>query len=958
MKQKMLLLSLFFAGSILSTTAQTNKPNLYAVKKQFKLPAQLSANEYLPNAIIIKINSAYRNNCNKAKINDVDFTQLFQAVGGQQLHLKFPNAKAPEKEFNNMGLAYADLSLVYEFTFNSNSSLEKVVNLFNSLRIAEYAEPHFIPHVSYTPNDTYFGNQWGLTNIQAANAWGVNTTTARGDTNVVIGITDTGTEPTHNDLKNNIKKNYADPINGIDDDNDGYIDNFRGWDVGMDDNDPTWQGNAHGVHVCGIAAAQTDNSTGVAGTGFKCKFLPVKIADASGALIASYEGITYAADHGCKVINCSWGGTGGGQLGQDVITYATINKDALVVASAGNSAIDEGTFPASYQYVISVCNTKTDDRRAGTSTYNYTVDVGAPGESIPSTYSGGTYTNLSGTSMASPCAAGVAAIIRSFYPSFNALQTGERLKTTTDTYPSQSPIYTNKLGTGRVNMYKAITNTLSPSVVMINRNDTDNNDNTFVIGDSIRVSGTFNNYLAATTNLTATLSTTSIFVTILDATTTLGAIPTLGSNTNNPDPFIFKINAGTPQNSNIIFKLTMNDAATGYTTIQYFTITVNVDYINIRVNDVATSVGSNGRIGYSQTGQTGGLGFNYMNGGTLLYEAGLMIGKDAATVSDGVRGAAAGSTDADFVSVTAAKIVLPAVISDFDVSGVINDNGSTAPLPVTVQNKTFAWATQGDRKYVIFEYTIKNMGTVALNNLFAGVFADWDIDAVTYASNRSEFDAALRMGYSYYTGAAGKYCGIKLLTTSAPVVHYAVDNLAGGGGGVDLSDGYGTDEKYTTLSTNKINAGMSGSGVDVIDVVSTGPYSLNANDSVRVAFALIAGDDLTDLQTSATNAQIKYDGIYAATSVNNATPISNELTVFPNPSKTNSIVNFSLPESSFVDLRVFNNLGQEVTKLVTQNLTSGVHQYQINTEKLSAGSYYIQLKTANSSQMRKFFVTH
>jgi hypothetical protein len=956
--KKKLHLSYLLSISIAFASFAQNANQLSAKNKtSFRLASNITPNDYLDKTIIIKISAVNRNICSASQINDAKFNQLFQSINGSQLRKKFPTAKAPERDVNSMGLAYADLTLIYEFSYSANVPFEKIINKFNSLSITEYAEPHYIPHINYTPNDANFASQWGMTNIQAANAWGVNTTTARGDTNVVIGITDTGTELNHNDLKGNIKYNYADPIDGIDNDGDGYIDNFRGWDVGMNDNDPNWEGNAHGVHVCGIAAAKTDNSIGVAGTSFNCKFLPIKIANAAGTLIASYEGITYAAEHGCKVINCSWGGTGGGQLGQDVITYATINKDALVVAAAGNSGIDEGTFPAAYQYVISVCNTKTDDRRASSSTFNYSVDVGAPGENIPSTYSGGTYTSLSGTSMASPCAAGVVAIIRSFYPSFNALQAGERLKTTTDTYPSQSPVYTNKLGTGRVNMYKAITNTLSPSVVMVNRIDTDNNDNTFVIGDTIRVKGTFNNYLAATTNMTATITSTSVFVTVLDGTTILGAIPTLGSTTNNSDPFTFKINAGTPQNSSILFKLTMNDATTGYTTIQYFTITVNVDYINIAVNDVATSVGSNGRIGYSQNGQAGGLGFNYLGAGTLLYEAGLMIGTNANIVSDGVRGTTA-TPDADFVSVNTAKIVVPSVSSDFDVTGVFNDNASTAPLPVVVRNRCYAWSTQPDRKYVIFEYIIKNSGTSTLSNLFAGVFADWDIDATTYGSNRAEFDASLRMGYAYYTAANGKYCGIKLLTTSAPLVHYAVDNIAGGAGGADLSDGYDTGEKFTTLSTNRLNAGMTGAGADVIDVVSTGPYSISTGDSVRVAFALIAGDDLTDLQSGATNAQIKYDGLYATTNIENKVNSSDvNITVFPNPANGNATFVVTLNENTMVDIKILNNIGQEVAKIVAQKMQEGNHIITFDSSKLSAGVYYVQMKTNNKSVTSKFFIS-
>ena len=131
----------------------------------------------------------------------------------------------------------------------------------------------------YQPNDPSADSvtQYHLKNIQAYLGWAI----SKGDTNTVIGIVDTGTDWDHPDLQDNIKHNYADTIDGVDNDNDGYIDNYRGWDLGENDNDPSSSVSSFGVHhgtgVSGIAAATTDNSKGVAGVGFKCKFLPVKI---------------------------------------------------------------------------------------------------------------------------------------------------------------------------------------------------------------------------------------------------------------------------------------------------------------------------------------------------------------------------------------------------------------------------------------------------------------------------------------------------------------------------------------------------------------------------------------------------------------------------------------------------------------------------------------------------------
>jgi serine protease len=924
-------------------------------QSSFQFLSTLKKGEYIEKTIILKVKPEFASACSLHAIENLSFQQLYLTIGGTGLVKKFPYTKAPERLINERGEKLIDLTLVYEFSYSASVSLEKIINKFSSMELFEYVEPHYIPHICFTPNDPLLSTQYAITNIQAENAWGVNTTTARGDTNVVIGITDTGTDPLHDDLKTQIKHNYLDVLGGGDTDGDGYLDNFSGWDLGENDNDPTWTANAHGVHVSGIAAAAVDNAIGVAGIGFNCKFLPVKIADAVGTLTQAYEGIVYAADHGCAVINCSWGATTGSQFGQDVVTYATINKNALVVAAAGNDGIDEAFYPASFNYVISVVNTRSDDRRSGSSNYNYTADVCAPGESINSTYVSDGYGYQTGTSMASPCAAGAAAIIKSFYPSYTGLQVGERLKITCDNiYGLTSPVYANKLGNGRINLFNALTASNTPSVVMTLRNVTDNNDNTFIIGDTLRVFGNYTNYLAPTTSLTATLSTTSGYVSILDNTTSLGAVGTLGVANNNADPFTIKILPVAPPNTVVTFKLTYSDPATSYTAIEYFTVTINVDYININVNDIATTISSAGRIGYSQNGQVGGLGFNYMGGGTLVYEAGLMVGTSGTQVSDAIRGVS--TPDADFQSVVSAHQVTPTFFSDFDVDGTFNDAFATSVLPIKVHHKAFAWTSVGNRKYVIVQYVISNTGATSLTNLYSGIFADWDIDAATFASNRADFDAANKMGYAYYSGASGRYAGVKLLTSSAPVVHYAIDNVAGGAGGADLNTGgYDGNEKYLTMSTNRTNAGVSGAGADVIDVVSTGPYTIAAGDSIKVAFALIAGDDLADLQNSAVNAQTMYDGLLTTNISSNSE--ENTISIFPNPTNGVSEILVNTTEAGKVELIVFDLLGKEIKKIASENMLAGTHHFSFNTADLANGIYYYQLNIGSKKYVKKLIVT-
>jgi subtilisin family serine protease len=926
MKSRIVLLSVALSGIFLSAFA-----TLPTVKSNpFRLPAGITQTDMVPGTIIFKLKPEYRA---AARVDGVALQQLnssLSLIGAQSVNKVFPGKMPPSTERNAQGLKMVDLSLIYEVTYASGMQIEKAVNAILSTGLVEFAEPKYLPRLFFTPNDPQIGQQYHLGKVQAFAGWDI----SQGDTNVVIGITDTGTDIDHPDLEPNLKFNYNDPVNGIDDDGDGYTDNWRGWDLGENDNNPSVNASNHGSHVSGCAVGTTNNGTGGAAPGFNCKYLPVKISNASGSLTKAYEGIVYAADMGCDIINCSWGGPGGGAFGQNIIDYATINQNALVIAAAGNDNNENAFYPASYRYVISVASTGTTDARSSFSNYGANIDVCAPGSNIYAAQSNNTYFTQSGTSMASPVAAGVAGIIKSHFPSYTALQVGEQLRVTCDNIYAVNGAFLNKLGTGRVNMFRALTEN-GPSVRMSNLVMTDNNDNAFVAGDTIRVSGDITNYLAPTSNLDITITSTSTWINIIDNNTFVGVLGTLASTDNNADPFQIVVNPGAPLNHKAIIKINIADG--NYTDFQIFELLVNVDYINVTINQVATSITSKGRICYNGTGQTEGLGFVY-NGENLVYEAGLMIGQSSTKVSDNVRGSGA-NTDNDFQSLQVVQRLIPSVQSEFDLFGKFRDNIATTPIPVTVSHKAFAWSTPGDDKYVMVEYSIKNTGTTTLNNVWAGIFADWDIQ--DYNLNKGGENASLKMGYVYNTTPTGLWAGIKVLTPT-PFNHYAIDNIAGLGG-VNMTDGYDTNEKYTTLSTARATAGGTGTGNDVIDVVSTGPFTLTAGDSVTVAFALIAGDDLDDINTSAGNAQIKYDNL---TSVETPVAADQQISVYPNPAGNSvTLVNIRGQRIELTD--VTGRTVMTVEKSFDNSIT-------LNIESLSSGTYLIKSSSNNSQVVTKF----
>ncbi len=303
-----------------------------------------------------------------------------------------------------------------------------------------YAEPDVEVHIAADPNDADFGLLWGMRNtgqavdgdpgtpgadIRATYAWDLWT----GDPNFRIAVIDTGVNYNHSDLAANIWTNPGEiPGNGIDDDDNGWVDDVHGYDFYNDDGDPA-DDHYHGSHVAGTIGAVANNGAGVAGVNWHCKIVALKIlgSTGSGSISSAVDAMQYVVDNNISVSNNSWGWPGGisgtSQALYDAIEAAqAVNH--IFVAAAGNFFFgidnDQGPhFPASFDLpnIISVSATDNDDALATFSNYGLTtVDVGAPGVKIYSTRLGTDYGFLNGTSMASPHTAGLVALVWSQNP--------------------------------------------------------------------------------------------------------------------------------------------------------------------------------------------------------------------------------------------------------------------------------------------------------------------------------------------------------------------------------------------------------------------------------------------------------------------------------------------------------------------------------------------------------------
>jgi subtilisin family serine protease len=380
-----------------------------------------------------------------------------------------------ESSFDKLGLS------IVSAPNKSNDEVADLVNQLNGLPEVAYAEPDYLVSINALPDDAMFDQQWALNNegqtggdvdadIDAPESWDRYTN----GSNVVVAVIDTGVKYDHEDLANNMWVNEGEiPGNGVDDDENGFIDDVYGYDFVNNDGDPM-DDNQHGTHCAGIIGADTNNGVGIAGTAHNAQIMAVKFLSASGSggTSAAIQSVLYAVDNGATILSNSWGGGGFSQALMDAIQYAHDN-DVMFIAAAGNSSRNTDAspnYPSGYDVanVLSVASTTHIDSRSSFSNYGATtVDLGAPGSDILSTIHTGGYASLSGTSMATPYVSGAAVLIRSNFPHLSAQDVKEILMSTVDPIPALEGLTVTG---GRLNVEAALNEASSNGFIIVSEN--------------------------------------------------------------------------------------------------------------------------------------------------------------------------------------------------------------------------------------------------------------------------------------------------------------------------------------------------------------------------------------------------------------------------------------------------------------------------------------------------------
>lgn len=884
--------------------------------------------------IVVKLKAENRFLLSQNGIDAPEFQEISNQVGIHSFKLVFPKHSVLIERFNCRGEAQVDLSLIAQFSYNYDMDEMMLSKQLLNTGLFEYAEPRAENNFFFSVNDPLASKQFYLAKMQVYDAWDIE----KGDSNVIIGITDSGTDRLHNDLKKNTYFNSLDTLDGLDNDNDGFIDNYWGWDLGSNDYDPQWYPIGHGVFVSGISSATQNNGIGVAGIAYNNKFMPIKIDDTSGYLTHDYEGIVYAADHGCSIINCSWGGTLPGQFGQDVINYATFNKNALVVAACGNSNNNKNMYPAAYNNVLSCAATDSLDQKSSISSYGNKVDIAAPGAWVYSTWISNSYSASSGTSFSAPCVSAAAALVKSKFPNLSALQIAEQLKVTSDNIDtiSYNNPYNYLLGNGRLNVFRALTDTLLPSIVL-------QNCSIMVANDTMTIIAGFKNFLATTSaNAKVKLTLDSIVFTPIINEFILGQLVTFDTISNTNSEFKFKINY--PLNLGFETMLRFQYSDTNYRGYDYWPFKAKNDFLNIDTNAITLSVAANSSFGFTNYAQTSGLGLLYANNPVSLVNcAGLIIGNSTGKVSDNIYNESTYSTD--FCGINVPYYVSNFKLGDQEIRTHFNDDSAgVTTLHLDVVQSTYAYNLPALDKVVFVKYTITNNGNLSLNTLYAGLYADFDLKRSSF--NNAKYDSILKLAYteSFFGGSCA---GIMELKSAAPLFAY---NFANDGfdNSINIYDGFMDFEKYQALQTHRPNAITTpGAQKDVSSLLSSGPYVLNPNQNINLVYAFVVGNNLQDLFQAAQNARNQYFGSGIETVLNAEFSAS----LSPNPCYDKFALRINSDKSLKMWINVYDIYGKLIISDQVQTLGQSV--FEFDTEMLNKGVYLIKIETQNSTKTLK-----
>lgn len=937
----------------------------------------LTAQEVVPGRIMVKFHEP----AGRAKAVDPVADQLRVFGMTEMIPVMTPGFRKA-----GGGALPDDLERTYQVRYVSGLDPAFVASKIANMPGVAYAEPVYMMRTARVPNDSLIGRPghdfFGLHRL--FEAWDVSTS----NPDVVIAIVDSGTEYRHPDLDGNLWRNpspglaasMSELFSHIQNDTIGW--NF--WNSGdintpEQNADPRPNGSTHGTHVGSIAAAETDNTTGLAGTGFDSRYMVVRVggtmADPT-AIGYGYPGILYATLNGADVINCSFGGPGYSQFGHDVVKFATANG-SLVVAAAGNDNSEGSFYPGSYPEVLNVGSIRQDKLRSNFSNFGYSVDVMSRGQDVLGAIGTGSYVQNSGTSMASPLVAGIAALVRAAHPDWSPNRVRLQIRASanrTDLYAANTnPLYAYKLGNGYVDAYRAVAVPL-PGWEIVTTSFLSASGRKLDVEETGVLRLEFVNRGVASGAM-------SVSFTALEAGITFPAgatapLPATGNEGTAVVEIPIRI-AGSYNFARIpLVRVEWEDSGLGYRdfdNVRY----ENFTYDRIDANRIRTSVGANGTVGFEDaTNGANGIGFSTLRvSGTdttasenMLYEGGLLITARTADGSIHVINTmrATSGFDRHFRPSRGFTTRRPGIVADLDGSTLFTNSGLPVAPDLEIRHEVFAFDSESLNRTVFLKYQVKNTDPngADIEDLYLGLFLDWDIG--DYTANNVGWVEADSLQYVYDPASLADYPYVALAHLGPISAALAIDNAYDGPVtesrfGTYYSAGSPTDDGFTPVEKRgAVSVGRAFTQVQQVDVAvlsATGPYRLNDGDSLTTGFVLAFGETLEILRAQVAAARAAGVVAVSPLTIPGEEPgprptVATLYAPYPNPFNPETTVRFFVPTNGTVRVEVYDVLGRRVGVLADRFYSAGEHEIPFDARGLASGVYRLRLSAGDLVRYR------
>jgi serine protease len=850
---------------------------------------------------------------------------------------------------------------------------------------------------------------WGVKWIDADRVWNELGYTGSG---VIVGHIDSGIWLTHPDLLRQIANNAGEiPGNGIDDDNNGYIDDNSGWDFGDYDNNPNDDATnpGHGTHTAGTVAGDGTGGT-VTGVAPGAKLLPCKVADSAGSMTfgAIWEAEQYCAENGARVITMSLGAAGTFPASymrtERVIGVNLRGAGVAFFNSAGNEHFTQdppvelgitARVPSpwteagvAYSHtggVITVGGTGYRNNSMYTSSsrgpakwddvdpYNdwpylpgdglIKPDVSAPGVGvnstvIPSGYSGDSW---SGTSMACPHVAGVAALMLEKNPSLSPAGIDSLLQLNAVDYGVAGK--DNDYGAGRIDAYATLMATPETMYADLHPNrvipDPDGDDvldpgGASTLAFELMNSSTMMDAVGVTGKLAIV---DNHYVTVSDEDGTFGDIAMNGGTGNNVgDTFGLLVDAAAPQGFEFSMILTVQ-STDGFE--RTFDLTWYVGLPEWRTHDqggMYLTVTDQGIIGYMTQDGAEGDGMGLTGEGSGLFVGSFWAGTGLSYICNRDYAGVYPTLETyewEVVSDPNGRVRDLTTSSNEQVySSLFSDSGHASPQPLLVEQNSYAYSDGPDNQFVIMEYNLTNEGTTTMFTLYTGIFCDFDIG--NSGANVGGTDEALNLSYLNAAANTGPYFGIALLGDANTATNLTMINNP-----LYVYDNSSIEDSMKMRHLRGNISVPATTGPDDWSALTSKVVALDANGgTATVAYAMVVGATLEELQANVTAANNAYNPGVSPVGEEAPRQLVKLAQNHPNPFNPSTSIKFGVARDGHVELAVYDLGGHKVRTLVSESRSSG--DYSVTWDgkddqgsQTPSGLYFYRLTTDGKTISRK-----